>query len=199
MVSLSQRRLVDTPCGPLTYTLTRKAVKNLNLRIGTGGEIMVSIPRRCSVKQADSYIRDKSGWIMSVLRRREDREPLPAVSQEECVRLLREALARVYPLVEPLGVAFPPLKLRALKSQWGNCHWAQGYITLNTALARCPEQLRDYVALHELVHFLHHDHGPGFYARMDELMPDWKQRRRALKRYGGALENRKEEKGSEPV
>ena len=110
------------------------------------------------------------------------------MSREECARLLGEALARMYPLTAPLGVALPELKLRALKSQWGNCHWAQGYITLNTALARCPEELRDYVALHELVHFLHHDHGSGFYAQMDALMPDWRRRRKALKGYGGALE-----------
>lgn len=187
---LPQLRVVDTPRGPLTYTLTRKRVKNLNLRVGAGNEIMVSIPLRCPVRQADDFIRERSGWILDALSRREDRqlEPLPPVSREECARLLTEALERVYPLVEPLGVALPPLKLRALKSQWGNCHWAQGYITLNTALARCPEELRDYVALHELVHFLHHDHGLGFYARMDALMPDWRNRRRTLKRYSGALE-----------
>ncbi|USF25364.1 hypothetical protein N510_000276 [Firmicutes bacterium ASF500] len=187
---LPQLRVVDTPRGPLTYTLTRKRVKNLNLRVGAGNEIMVSIPLRCPARQADDFIRERSGWILDALSRREDRqlEPLPPVSREECARLLTEALARVYPLVEPLGVALPPLKLRALKSQWGNCHWAQGYITLNTALARCPKELRDYVALHELVHFLHHDHGPGFYARMDALMPDWRNRRRTLKRYSGALE-----------
>lgn len=187
---LAQLRLVETPEGPLTYTLTRKGVKNLNLRVGPGGEVTVSIPRRCSVRQADDFVRAKSGWIADALHRREARrvEPLPPVSREECARLLGEALVRVYPLIEPLGVALPALKLRALRSQWGNCHWAQGYITLNTALARCPEELRDYVALHELVHFLHHDHGPGFYAQMDALMPDWRQRRKALKRYGGALE-----------
>lgn len=190
---LPQLRMVDTPNGPLTYTLTRKSVKNLNLRVGAGGEIMVSTPLRCPVKQADDFVREKSGWILAAVRRQDRRraEPLPPVSREECARLLGEALARVYPLVEPYGVAFPLLKLRALKSQWGNCHWAQGYITLNTALARCPEGLRDYVALHELVHFLHHDHGPGFYARMDALMPDWRQRRKTLKQYGGALEKNK--------
>lgn len=187
---LPQLRLVDTPDGPFTYTLTRKKVKNLNLRIRTGGEIHISIPPRCPVQQADDFLREKSRWILDALRRREEREiePLPLAAPEEQARLLHEALVRVYPLVQPFGVAFPALKLRALKSQWGNCHWAQGYITLNIALARCPEELRDYVALHELVHFLHHDHGPGFYARMDELMPDWQQRRRALKRCHGALE-----------
>lgn len=187
---LSQLRLVDTPQGHLTYTLTRKRVKNLNLRVGAGGEIMVSVPLRCPVKQADDFIREKSDWILDAVTRRaaRQREPLPPVSREECGRLLGEALERMYPLVAPLGVAFPALKLRKLKSQWGNCHWAQGYVTLNTALARCPEELRDYVALHELVHFLHHDHGPGFYSQMDALMPDWRQRRKALKSYGGALE-----------
>ncbi len=187
---LPQLRLVDTPRGPLTYTLIRKRVKNLNLRVGAGGRITVSVPLSCGARQADDLIREKSGWIIDAVSRREagQREPLPPVSREECARLLGEALARMYPLVEPLGVALPELKLRALKSQWGNCHWAQGYITLNTSLARCPEELQDYVALHELVHFLHHDHGPGFYAQMDALMPDWRRRRKALKGYGGALE-----------
>lgn len=188
--SLPQLRMVDTPNGPVTYTLTRKAVKNLNLRVKSGGEVHISVPMRCSVRQADDFVRERSGWILNVLRRREERqaEPLPSVSREECAQLLGQALQRVYPLVEPFGVAYPPLKLRTLKSQWGNCHWAQGYITLNTALVRCPEELRDYVALHELVHFLHHDHGSGFYARMDALMPDWRQRRKALKGYGQILE-----------
>lgn len=189
--TMRQMRLVDTPHGPITYTLTRKSIKNLNLRIGMGNEIMLSVPLRCSLKRADSFIQEKSGWITAVLSRRKERwtETLPSVSQEACACLLRQALERVYPLVEPFGVLFPALKLRTLKSQWGNCHWAKGYITLNTALARCPEELRDYVALHELVHFLHHDHGAGFYAQMDALMPDWQQRRRELKRYGAALEN----------
>ncbi|MCI8303114.1 MAG: M48 family metallopeptidase [Lawsonibacter sp.] len=188
--NLPQLRMVDTPEGPLTYTLTRKAVKNLNLRIGTGGEIVVSLPLRCSVRFADDFVRGKSGWILDVLSRRkaQQAEPLPPVSREECTRRLSEALERMYPLVQPYGVVFPSMKLRALKSQWGNCHWAQGYITLNTALARCPEELRNYVALHELVHFLHHDHGPGFCAQMNTLMPDWRERRKALKRYSGSLE-----------
>ena len=185
-----QFRLVDTPYGPLSYKLTRKSVKNLNLRIKAGGEVVVSLPLRCSLRQADDFIQAKSDWIFAAVQRQKQRqvEPLPPVSREESTQLLREALIRVYPLVCPLGVLFPILKSRALKSQWGNCHWAQGYITLNTALARCPEALRDYVALHELVHFLHHDHGPGFYARMDALMPDWRQRRKALKCYSGTLE-----------
>ncbi len=188
---MEQLRLVETPAGPVTYVLVRKRVKNLNLRVNREGTPVLSVPVRCTLAYADGFIREKAAWILRAAARQTapapDLPPLPP--REECQSLLREALDRVYPLVVPLGVDMPQLKLRKMKSQWGNCHWRQGYITLNTALARCPEPLRDYVALHELAHFLHHDHGPGFYAVMDRLMPDWRERRARLKRCAAALED----------
>ena len=186
---MEQLRLVNTPHGPVSYVLERKRVKNLNLRIRRDGTVMLSIPMRCPLAEADRLVQEKSVWILEgQARMRDQTVPLPPLPDRgTCRMLLQQALERVYPLVKGLGVAMPELKLRAMRSQWGNCHWRQGYVTLNTALARCPEELRDYVALHELVHFLHHDHGPGFYASMDALMPDWKGRRMALRRYGAAL------------
>ncbi len=187
---MGQFRMVETPCGPITYELEKKRVKNLNLRISKG-RVRLSVPLRCPLGEADRLIADRSAWIAASLRKLEERREAalpPAPPRRECEALLRASLERAYRLTEPLGVAMPALKLRAMRTQWGNCHWAQGYITLNTALARCPEELRDYVALHELVHFLHHGHGPDFYARMTSLMPDWQRRRKELRRYGGALE-----------
>ena len=181
-------RTLDTPEGTISYVLSRKGVKNLNLRLGGDGVVRLSVPYGLSRAGAEDFLREKSGWILSHLRRGEVRPPLlPEPDRRECRALLEGAVDRVYPLVAGAGVARPLVKLRRMKSQWGNCHWRQGYITLNTALARCPERLRDYVALHELVHFLHPDHGPGFYAAMDARMPDWRGRRRELRKYGAAL------------
>ncbi len=179
---VGQLRQVDTDRGPVTYTLERKPVKNLNLRVTASGEVRLSIPKHCSVRQADRLIQERCAWISAAQEKLRAAVPLPPPPDPAvCRALLEEAVARVYPSVQPLGVAMPVLKVRAMRSQWGNCHWRQGYITLNTALARCPEPLRDYVALHELVHFLHHDHGPGFQAQMTALMPDWQTRRRQLR------------------
>ena len=185
---MEQLRITDTPAGPISYLLTRKRVKNLNLRV-RNGQVSLSIPLGCPAEEADAMVRAKCRWIIQALERQWAPGPElpPEPARRECLRLLGEALDRVYPLVQPLGVAWPELRLRRMKSQWGNCHWRQGYITLNTALARCPQPLRDYVALHELLHFLHHDHGPGFYGLLDRLMPDWKARRRELRSYEAAL------------
>ncbi len=188
---MEQLRIVDTPFGSITYVLRRKRVKNLNLCLERDGQVMLSVPARCSVEYADQFVAGKAQWILRGRQRQTSAlgvELPPQPSREECACILKAALDAAYPLVQPLGVAYPELKLRKMKSQWGNCHWAQGYITLNTALARCPEHLRVYVALHELVHFLHHDHGPGFYACMDKCLPEWRKQRIALKQYLGALD-----------
>lgn len=189
---MEQLRLVETPFGPVTYALTRKRVKNLNLKVRRDGTVALSVPAWCSDERADRMVREKSGWLSKVTARRADAPSLPpAPERPVCAQLLRRAVERVYPLVRPLGVEMPQVRLRTMRSQWGNCHWKQGYITLNTALARCPRHLRDYVALHELIHFLHHDHGPGFYGLLDRLMPDWRARRGELRGYEAALEEGK--------
>jgi len=181
---MEQLRVTDTPLGQVTYTLTHKRIKNWNLRIREG-QVLLSVPQRVTREQADAFICSRAKWIVETLERQQQTQKLPLeeLPRQECLRRLTAAVEKVYPLVEALGVSRPLLRLRKMRSQWGNCHYRQGYITLNTALASCPEELRCYVALHELVHFIHPNHGPGFYALMDRLMPDWKDRRKELKKY----------------
>lgn len=185
---MEHRRSVRTRDGQIEYVLVRKKIKNLNLRIKGNGEIVLSVPERCCTQQADEFIISRSGWI---LKHRDGKtEPVQLLPEETpavAKARLELAVDRVYPLVKRYAVPRPELKIRTMRSQWGNCHWVQGYITLNRILYRCPEHLREYVALHELLHFLHHDHGAGFYALLDELMPDWKERRSELKGYAAWL------------
>lgn len=187
---MERLRTVRTGQGEITYTLTKKKVKNMNLRVDANGEVTLSIPIHGSAQIADDFICRKSEWIVAHRKRRAERprvELLPERNPEMCYDLLAQGVDRMYPLVAELGVKKPVLKIRKMRSQWGNCHWMQGYITLNTMLHRCPQHLRDYVTLHELIHFLYHDHGIGFYSTMDAIMPTWREYRRELKDYARAV------------
>ena len=53
-------------------------------------------------------------------------------------------------------------------------------ITYNAELARVPRELVEYVVVHELTHLKAANHGPRFYALMDERLPGWKLLRRKL-------------------
>ena len=67
------RRTIETPGGPLSYELTRKAVKNLNFRLLPGGELAVSAPRRVLPEQVDALVRQKTDWVERARRRQETR------------------------------------------------------------------------------------------------------------------------------
>ena len=50
------------------YTLERKAVKNINLRIKPGEIIYVSANKRVSVKVIESFIKSKEAFILEAFK-----------------------------------------------------------------------------------------------------------------------------------
>ena len=89
---MEQYRVVETPEGALSYRLEKKRVKNLNLRLGREGEIVLSVPLRCPAQRADAFIQEKSRWIRAHLPRPEEAPPLlPETDRADCIRLLEEA------------------------------------------------------------------------------------------------------------
>lgn len=77
----------------------------------------------------------------------------------------------------------PPIKLKTMKSMWGNCNYVKKVVTLNLYLAKTPIECIDYVIIHELAHLIHHNHGKEFHNLMDTLLPDWKARKKMLNNY----------------
>ena len=61
-----QRRALSGAFGTLEYTLTRKKVKNLNLRIHPDGEVLVSAPFRLAQWEIDRFLLSKIEWIHRV-------------------------------------------------------------------------------------------------------------------------------------
>ena len=66
------------------------------------------------------------------------------------------------------------LRIRAMKSRWGSCSTSRAAITLNLDLARLRKELIEYVTVHEMAHLVRANHGAGFKALMDGLIPGWR-------------------------
>lgn len=99
--------------------------------------------------------------------------------RKQAKRVFAERLAECYPRVERFGVGYPEFTVRRMKSRWGSCT-PSGKITLNLKLIQMPKGCIDYVIVHELCHLIEHNHGPAFYALLDRVMPNWRERRRKL-------------------
>lgn len=74
--------------------------------------------------------------------------------------------------------------IREQKTRWGSCT-AHGIISLNWRLMLGTPALFEYVLVHELCHLRHLHHGPRFWTEMARLLPDYADRRRALRSFIG--------------
>ena len=65
-------------------------------------------------------------------------------------------------------------------SNWGSCS-SKGNINLNLNLMRVPQELQDYVMLHELCHLKYLNHSPQFHALLESVCPGHREKQRRLK------------------
>lgn len=73
-----------------------------------------------------------------------------------------------------LDVDLNGFTIQRMKTKWGSCNPARRTVRLNLDLARLDPRCLDYVALHELAHFIVPTHGPQFVALLDRYMPEWR-------------------------
>lgn len=88
-----------------------------------------------------------------------------------------------YQIFKKYDVEYPLIKVKTMTSRWGSCHAKKGIITLNSKLIEAPRNCIEYVVLHEFAHFIHPNHSKSFYNFVAMLMPDWKERKKALDFY----------------
>ena len=80
-----------------------------------------------------------------------------------------------------MGVAASSWTIRAMRTRWGSCTIRSRRIRIALAMARLPEELLEYVVVHELAHLIVPGHGAAFRVVMDRFLPDWRARRQLLR------------------
>lgn len=102
--------------------------------------------------------------------------------REEAGKILPGLFGRVLIDFQHYGFRPTGLIIRSMKRRWGTCS-GTGMITLSTELVRIPEELAEYVIVHELCHLKHHNHGQGYYKLLSEVYPGYKEARKKLRAY----------------
>jgi predicted metal-dependent hydrolase len=89
---------------------------------------------------------------------------------------------RLQELAEKHGFRYQDVTIKNTKTRWGSCSGVNN-INLNLHLMRLPDPLIDYVLLHELVHTVEKNHGPGFWRKLEQCYPGARQADREMQKY----------------
>lgn len=176
--------------------LKRSNRKTLSLEVTLDGQVIARAPRNMPVEEINRFIGSKADWIENSLSRMEKKrleadssgsEPLSSGD----IKLLADKAKRVIPpkvhkYAAIIGVTYGRITIRFQKSRWGSCS-GKGNLNFNCLLMKAPDDIVDYVVVHELCHRKHMNHSPRFWAEVEKIIPDYREKRRWLKDHGQEL------------
>lgn len=171
--------------------------KTLYLTVQEGNEVCVKTPLWYPDREIYRFLEQKKGWIEKQMERiaRESKrlEEDGALTAAE-LKALAELATKVIPqkvayYARILGVSYGRITIRNQRSRWGSCS-SEGNLNFNCLLMLAPSEVVDYVVVHELCHRLEMNHSARFWAHVESVLPDYRERRRWLKDEGLILMRR---------
>lgn len=80
------------------------------------------------------------------------------------------------------------IDFRLFKSKWGHCTEFKE-LSFNTFLLFCPVEIMEYIAIHELAHIEMMNHSTKYWQKVEQIMPDHKDKELWLKKNGNSILN----------
>lgn len=165
--------------------ITRSRRKSIELSIDDDLQIAVKAPLWMPNSAIYHFVAQKSDWIAAQKAAKAAYlQAHPPLTPQETEALRRRAKAELPPLVErysrQLGVTPTGIKITSAKKRFGSCNGNNG-ICFSLYLMQYPPQAIEYVVVHELCHIRHHNHSKAFYALVESVLPDYKEREKLLR------------------
>ena len=157
--------------------------KTIGIRIDDAGGITVRAPLRTSEAEIRRVLESKRTWIEKTLEKVSARAQVPKLTEgelEDLVKLGRKVIpARTAEWARQVGVTYGRVTVKKQKTLWGSCS-AKGNLNFNCLLMRCPEDVMDYVIVHELCHRKELNHSRRFWEEVERILPAYRTEGQAL-------------------
>lgn len=168
--------------------------KTIALEVTKNGNIIVRAPWYANRWDIERFVASKKDWLQQALdkleKARSEEVPHEEVDEKMLQELVKQAKKLIPPRVEyfaaMIGVEYGRIAIRNQKTRWGSCS-SKGNLNFNCLLMLVPEDVRDYVIVHELCHLIELNHSPAFWAQVAKYIPDYKEKRKWLKENGSRI------------
>lgn len=176
----------------ISYELIRSKVKNINMRIYPDGRIRISAAPKVSRGQIEDFICSKEQFVLKALsqadedRRRglpQDQKPVTEEQKAFFRTYILERINEIFPKFHNYNIQRPDVGFRDMRSRWGSCCQAKGWVHFSYRLLFQSLEFTEYVIVHELAHLVEPNHSTAFYQVVEDIMPDWREKKGTQKHY----------------
>ena len=126
---------------------------------------------------------DGEKFILSTEHRSQARDIFIDWYREHAERHISEKVKRYS---AQYNISYDKIIITNAEKRWGSCN-TKGILRFSWRLAMAPQDIIDYVIIHELMHIKHMNHSRAYWQEVIAAMPDFKLRKRWLYRHGNRL------------
>jgi len=156
------------------------------MRVRPDGTVRVTIPRGGSQRDAEQFAAKHLDWAHHQRAKTLSTRRPPAVEKELRARAARELPPQLHALADRFGLHVTKVSIRNQRSRWGSCT-PRGHVALNYRLVLMPDEVREYILIHELMHLRQANHSIRFWRLVETACPGFREAERWLKRHGHTL------------
>ena len=173
----------------MEYRILRSKRRTLAIELQRDASLLVRAPYATPLSEIEGFVAEHAAWIESK-RRRLEALSLPPLTKEEESRLRARAVgdlpARTAAWAERMGIDHAGVKITSARQRLGSCN-SGGGIAYSFRLMQYPDEVIDYVVVHELAHRKEMNHSARFYAIIERYLPDYRRRIERMKSWPRAL------------
>lgn len=150
------------------------------------GEIVLYISSRLPVAEQKRHVEILTRRLQPRLEQGPppNLTPSPIIDDAALAQWAKEINLRFY------GFRMGQVRFRQQNARWGSCSGRTRNIQISHRLRGGPHELLEYVLIHEISHLGELNHSPRFWELVARACPDWRERRRLLRRYEEYLNSR---------
>ena len=167
------------------YEILRSSRRTISLEVRPDGRVLIRAPRAMPKKEIDAFAAKHADWLERAKKRVEERSAFHDMTdrrKNELTAAARDYLPkRTAHWAEIMGVSPAGVRITDAKTRFGSCS-PKNRICYSFRLMAYPPEAVDYVIVHELAHILQKNHSPRFYAEVQKILPDWRERKKLLER-----------------
>ena len=175
----------------IKYEIVRSRRKTLSIEIKRNGTVLIRAPYALPNVEITKFLQEKEAWIMDHVAKARIRSgelsELVPITMNEVRTLAEDAVkwvpSRVNEYARMLGITYGQITIRNQRTRWGSCS-SKGNLNFNCLMMLFPEDVRDYIIIHELCHRIHMNHSKAFWGLVATADPDYKKHEAYLKREG---------------
>lgn len=152
---------------------------------------IVRIPQRLSNRELLAFLESHEAWMIEksqVLRLRMQSKKIlnipeyDALTKSEKDQIKFKFQEKVAFWQKHMQVTVSRITIRNQKTRWGSCS-SKGNLNFNYRLYYMPEELMDYVVIHELAHRKHMNHSRYFWEEVGRYCPNYRAVVQQLRTY----------------